>query len=300
MTARRLGSLVGLGARLTRTTDLDALLSETLEGLDRVVDMPHAMILVPEARRLSVLACRGYPGGVGAEIAFGAGVAGLAADRLRPIRINNVGRELGILRRAASRQSSVQATREIQMPGLDGAQSQLAVPVIRRDQLVAVIFAESAERGAFDEAAEQVVTGLAQILAFAMGGEFEGEIQQHAAPPPPAQDQQAPPLAIKRYESDDSVFFDNEYVIKSLPGRILWRLLVEAHGQGRSEFTNKELRVDPSLKLPPIKDNLETRLILLRRRLDERFGFMRILRTGRGRFRFESDRPIAGLTVVPE
>lgn len=58
--------------------------------------------------------------------------------------------------------------------------------------------------------------------------------------------------------------------------------------EGRCEFTNKEIRLDANMQLPDFKDNLETRLILLRSRLEERCTFLHIVPTGRGRFRFDA------------
>ena len=91
---------------------------------------------------------------------------------------------------------------------------------------------------------------------------------------------------------NDSVFIGEDYLIKGVAGAIFWKLLRDFAGEGRTDFSNRELRLDPSIRLPDISDNLEARLILLQRRLAEHCTFLGIEKTGRGRFRLRVDRPV--------
>jgi Pyridoxamine 5'-phosphate oxidase len=100
------------------------------------------------------------------------------------------------------------------------------------------------------------------------------------------------PMPIKHYQADDSIFFGGDYVIKGVAGRILWRLLQQYTREGCRDFSNRQLRLDPELKLPTLRDNLEARLILLRRRLAEQCDFLAIVPTTRGRFRLDVSRPV--------
>jgi adenylate cyclase len=87
---------------------------------------------------------------------------------------------------------------------------------------------------------------------------------------------------VRFFPVDGSTFVDGEYLIKGVAGRLLWALLGHHVREGRTAFTNRELRLDPTLELPEFRDNFESRLILLKRRLDERDAPIRIVKTARG------------------
>jgi adenylate cyclase len=97
---------------------------------------------------------------------------------------------------------------------------------------------------------------------------------------------------VRRFPHDDSVFLDDEYLIKGVAGAIACKLAKEFVQRGRTEFTNRELRLSFDLRLPDIQDNREVRLILLQRRLAERGSAMQIETTSRGRFRLNVLRPL--------
>ena len=56
------------------------------------------------------------------------------------------------------------------------------------------------------------------------------------APPPAAVAPKRPRRTLTYYREDDAVFLDNEYLIRNVPGRILWKLLEQWKGQGRTAF----------------------------------------------------------------
>jgi adenylate cyclase len=181
----------------------------------------------------------------------------------------------------------------IPLPGLPSAQSQLVTPMLAARQLVGVLALQSERVGAFQSDDECLAGIMANQVAMAMAALGRADSVGAAAGTPT----QERPVQVKYYKDDESVFLDNEYLIKGVAGGILWRLLRNYQDEQRVEFSNREIRLDPTLGLPDIKDNLEARLILLRKRLEERSDYLRIEKTARGRFRLVVSRPLSLVTV---
>jgi hypothetical protein len=180
-------------------------------------------------------------------------------------------------------------------------------------QLVGVVAIESEERLAFSSLDEALLAVVATLVASAIEIDQaqERSVGEHnedgSASARAAHAGRSVPIAeaegltrVRFFTVDGSVFLDGDYLIKGVAGRILWVLLGHNQRDGRIEFTNREVRLDPSLELPELRDNLESRLILLKRRLDERGAPVRIEKTGRGRFRLLMDATLALEAVGPE
>jgi len=285
--------LAELTARLSRSTDLDTLVSATVDGLAELFGYEHSVLLLLDemGTKLYTIASRGYDEqGVGSEVVVGEGIIGMAAARGTPIRLGNL-RQMVKYGQTVVRRSSAEepaAVRDIPVPLLPKVQSRVAVPAMALGQLVGVLVVESDQLVAFDANDEALLTIVASVVANAIEAERTqaraAEATTRATAPAPAPST-ASSTHVRFYASDGSTFLDGDYLIKGVAGRILWCLLRQHEDEGRSEFSNREVRLDPSLELPEFRDNFESRLILLKRRLDERGSPVRIEKTGRGRFR---------------
>jgi adenylate cyclase len=286
-----------------RCDDLDHVITACLSGLDELFGYEHSMLLVLDdaSGRLFTVASHGYPeAGIGSEVGVGVGEGflGLAASERRPVRIGALARLMQYGRAAQREQSALTgaAIPEVTVPGLAGVQSQIAAPVMRTGELLGVVAVESAVGAAFGPDDEAVLEVVAQMLAGAIEEERlssavgnEVTTGGNGSEPSPTEGVAA---VVRFYPDDGSTFLDGEYLVKGVPGRIIWKLLHEWRDEGRSAFTNREVRLDPQLDLPPFKDNFESRLILLKRRLDERGAPVRIETTGRGRFELQVSSPV--------
>jgi putative methionine-R-sulfoxide reductase with GAF domain len=277
---------------------MDELLQTTLSACDEALGFQHAfvMLLDESGERLYTVASRGFTTpGTGSEVRLGEGVIGLAATRRQSIRLTALARDLTYSHAARGEAPRTSIEQVIPVPSLPGVQSQLVTPMLAHRQLAGVLCLQSTAAGAFQAADECVLGIIANQVAMAMAHLRPQERAVATARPEPST--QVRPIQVKHYREDDSVFLDNEYLIKGVAGGILWRLLRHHQDEGRVEFSNKEIRLDQTLDLPDIKDNLEARLILLRKRLEERCDSIRVEKTARGRFRLAVSRPVTLVDV---
>lgn len=293
-----------LAEHLNQSELLGDLLETSLQLLDEWLGFHHAIILLADERneKFFTIASHGYPeNGAGSEVGFGEGLIGMVARARRALRLSAIDHSLRYARAVRDRAEAVAGTeavcREIPLPGLPGAACQIAVPLVTRGRMVGVLAVESTDPLAFMPREDTILSIVAAQLA--TGIEQLGRDMEESAPAAPARSRPArhtgPPPRTRNFcffHADDCVFVDGEYLIRNVPGRILWRLLKQHRDEGRSEFTNRELRMDSWLGLPEIKDNLESRLILLRKRMEQKCPDIRLVPRGRGRFTLEASGPI--------
>jgi hypothetical protein len=275
------------------TADLALLADRALAALGSGFGIRHALLLMLDEAgdTLFTLASLGYPdSGIGAEVKVGEGIIGIAARENIPVRINY--RTGDYTYHAALRAAHPEEPR-IALPILAEAHSRIAVPLSHGGRLVGVLYTESEHDAFFSHADEDALVVYARHLgALIAQAACEPDETEPACAAPAARPSGAP-LAVRYFAADHSVFIGNDYLIKGVAGSILWTLLNEHAASGRRDFCNRELRRDPRLPLPDFGDNLETRLILLQRRLAERCPAIVLEKTGRGRFRLQLAQPLA-------
>jgi adenylate cyclase len=298
--------------RLAACTSLDEALNAVLATLSDFMGVRHAMVLMYDSgtQRLYTVASCGYAAsGVGSEIGMGQGVIGVAARERTPVRITHMTN--AYLYSQAMRSSfeanvpDIEAVTEIPYPGLAEPHSQLAVPVLSAGRLLGVLFVESPNDLQFGFEDEDMLVAMAGHLGATIdlmqaSTEAPETVPLPVRPEPVEGLRGAQPerkLQVRHFASNDSVFIGDSYLIKGVAGAILWKLLNDHVKTGRTEFSNRELRLDPAIRLPDVADNLEARLVLLRRRLAEHGPDLLVEKTGRGRFRLVLGSPV-GLEEV--
>ena len=281
--------------RLDECRDLAEVTRRGLESIDDLFGFAHSMLLRvdEDEKKLFVVDHNGYGHlGAAAEVPIGEGVIGIAANRRRQVLVTQLTREMVLS--AAMKGSTTQDRSAIPLPGLDSAQSLVASPLLLSDRCIGVLFLDSAQPNRFDTAAGQLIEVLASHLAAKIGLHEESGGTDLVSPPSESTGQSLdalPSREVRFYETNGTVLIDGDYVIKGVAGRILFEILEENARSGRTRFTNRELRLNNAIDLPPGNDNLEARLLSLRRRLEERSDPFRLERVGRGQLELRLDSP---------
>lgn len=269
---------------------------QVVDALDDLLGSRFVVLFTPDAatgQLLATAASADARAALGVDADPATGMIGTAASRRRVVLTGNLARV-----RAMAGAEAEQVGSGIPLSGLSGARSVAAVPLVAGRDLLGVIYLESVHPYAFGGPVEVLLRIIGRHSAAALAARSAVAAGTRRPPPDGEEPTGPPPMEIVYYRADDTVLCDSAYVVKGVPGRILWRMLEAQRASGRAQFSNRELRLDESLQLPVGNDNLEARLLVLRRRLAELDCGITLEHVGRGRVELRLDRP-AELTVVP-
>lgn len=278
--------------RVTATAGRNDAVREIRASIADLFGITHSVVLVAEHGCLYTLGDEEDSSGAGrvkVDIRGDSGVIGVAARRREVAFVANVPRA-GVMGSAVARRRDAEPARPVRLLDTDRVRSVAAVPFGVGNELAGVLYLESEQPGFFSAQMEQLLRILGRMLAVALVAMDTSSAPSNGTDTGAALDA---PLEVTYYHADDSVFVGGEYVIKGAPGRILWKLLREYVADGRVQFSNRELRLDEQLELPPGNDNLDSRLVALRRRLAGGSWGIGLERVGRGRLALHLERPLA-------
>src|SRR5688572_26643188 len=157
------------------TLDLDEICDVALRTMDELFEFHHANILLiePDSQTLKVVASRGYENqAIGGRVRVGTGVIGMVAKKRQMMHVNNLGQQRAYA--AAQRREMEKSGRHAQLgdaipvPGLPHAESQIAIPLLIRDDLIGVFSIESPVARSFGEHERGLVSIIANQIAGAI------------------------------------------------------------------------------------------------------------------------------------
>ena len=158
---------------INSTLDLDEICDVALRTMDELFEFHHAIILLlePDNTTLKVVASRGYENqATGGRVQVGTGVIGMVARKRQMMHVNNLGHQRAYV--AAQRREMEKAGRQLgdtlSVPGLPNAESQIAIPLLIRDDLIGVFSIESPVPRSFGEHERDLVSIIANQIASAI------------------------------------------------------------------------------------------------------------------------------------
>ena len=139
-----------IAAEINATLDLEEIYDIALRTLDEFFEFHHAVVLLvePGGEMLRVVASRGYENqAIGGRVRIGIGTVGIVAQKRRMLQLSNLGQQRAYA--SAQRRQMMKLGRggeigdTVPIPGLPNAESQIAIPLVVRDELVGVFSIES-------------------------------------------------------------------------------------------------------------------------------------------------------------
>ena len=164
-----------VSADINATLDLEEIYEAALRTMGELFEFHHANILLlePGGDTLTVVASRGYENqAIGGRVRLGTGVIGIVAQKRKMLHVSNLGQQRAYA--AAQRRQMVKSGRgaeiadAVPVPGLPNAESQFAIPLLARDELIGVFSIESPVRSTFSEHDRALVTIVANQIASAI------------------------------------------------------------------------------------------------------------------------------------
>ena len=177
-------SVIGeISELLVKTQSTTELLQQVLLSFERHFGVQHGYLLIPvENEQLQVVAGLGAAQQhVGRQIPLGLGIAGVAAQRKRTVRIGNMRVNRRYMRSLMTSKVDATPTSQIvELPGLTDSDSQLAIPLMVGEQLAVVFVAESTEPVVFSEEDGEIFSLLVSQIAAAVLTSQRGEALERA------------------------------------------------------------------------------------------------------------------------
>ncbi len=164
-----------VSADINSTLDLEEICDVALRTMDELFEFHHANILLlePGGQTLKVVASRGYENqATGGRVRIGTGVIGVVAQKRKILQVNNLGqqRAYAAAQRRETMKSGLHARlgEAVPVPGLANAESQIAIPLLIRDELIGVFSIESPVPRTFGEHERDLVSIVANQIASAI------------------------------------------------------------------------------------------------------------------------------------